>query len=80
MKYLITKASCDFEDYNVILEEDKQDIESLYNKLEDFIVMQNNWYKEDIDDISYYCRVSRERAKAISECELEIIIYDDYVE
>ena len=80
MKYLITKASCDYEDYYEILEVSELDVEAVYNSLGDFIVMHNDWYGEDIEDISYFFRISREKAKQISECKLEITIYDDYIE
>ena len=87
MKYLVTRASCDIEDWNEILEETDLDIKTLYDKYGRFIVSKNMWCRnknneEKIKQLYHYFKGvgTIERFREMCKCELEITIYDDYVE
>lgn len=78
MRYYLTKASDDY--WYDIIEIQDETLYELYDKFGDFIVKQNEWYKDSIEDIFCYCRASKEDAKKISESRIEIMIYDSYIE
>lgn len=87
MKYLVTRASRDIEDWNEILEETDLDIKTLYDKYGRFIVSKNMLCRdrkneEKIKQLYPHFKGcgTIERFKEMCECELKIMIYDDYVE
>ena len=78
MRYYLTKASDD--DWYDIMEIQDETLYELYDKIGRFIVKQNYWYRDSVEDICRYRRVPKEDAKKISQARIEIIIYDSYIE
>lgn len=75
--YFVTKASDDYWfDFTT-----ESNIENLYKKYNSIVISKNYNYKEDPNEIlEYWHDITLDTAKAITECELEITIYDDYLE
>ena len=78
MRYYLTKASDDY--WYDIIEIQDETLYELYDKIGCFIVRQNDWYRDSVEDICRYCRVPKEDAKKISKARIEIMIYDSYIE
>lgn len=76
MKLFITKAS----DINYIDISNMYDISTLYQRYGRFVIEENFWKNYEIETIIRYWNVSIEKAKQISNCDFNLIIYDDYIE
>lgn len=76
MKLFITKASDN--NYTDIIS--MSDIPTLYKKYGRFIIKRNNWKDKKIEMIALCWNVSTEKAKEISECEFQLVIYDYWIE
>lgn len=76
MKLFITRASDN--NYTDIIS--MSDIPALYNKYGRFIIKRNHWKDKEIETVAPCWNVSTEKAKEISECEFQLVIYDDWIE
>ena len=76
MKLLIAKAS-DSQYLNI---SNMYDIPILYQKYGKFVIEENYWKNRDIETIIRCWNVSIEKAKQISDCDFELLIYDDWIE
>lgn len=56
------------------------DIPTLYKKYGKFIIKENPWKNCDVEAVARCWNVSIEKAKQISNCDFQLIIYDDWFE
>lgn len=56
------------------------DIRTLHKKYGEFIIKENPWKNRDVEAIARCWNVSIEKAKQISDCDFQLIIYDDWIE
>ena len=59
---------------------DIYDIRTLHKKYGEFIIKENPWKNRDVEAIARCWNVSIEKAKQISNCDFQLIIYDDWIE
>ena len=59
---------------------DIYDIRTLHKKYGEFIIKENPWKNRDIETLARCWNVSIEKAKQLSDCDFQLIIYDDWIE
>lgn len=59
---------------------DIYDIRTLHKKYGEFIIKENPWKNRDIETLARCWYVSIEKAKQLSNCDFQLIIYDDWIE
>ena len=59
---------------------DTYDIRTLHKNYGEFIIKENPWKNRDIETLVRCWNVSIEKAKQLSNCDFQLIIYDDWIE
>lgn len=59
---------------------DIYDIPTLHKKYGEFIIKENLWKNRDVEAIARCWNASIEKANQISNCDFQLIIYDDWIE
>lgn len=59
---------------------DIYDIPTLYKKYGEFVIYENPWKNREFETLARCRNVSIEKAKQISNCDFQLIIYDDWIE
>lgn len=59
---------------------DIYDIRTLHKKYGEFIIKENPWKNRDIETLARCWNLSIEKAKQLSNCDFQLIIYDDWIE
>ena len=59
---------------------DIYDIRTLHKKYGEFIIKENPWKNRNLELLARCWHVSIEKAKQISNCDFQLIIYDDWIE